>query len=90
MRVADQIPHFYKDKQGVSKRNMLQIEVEEASIQNGFPKDGTVMIRLQDEQIQKAFKMTVHEALVLGEHLSQIAKELLKQKRELWKNRGQG
>ena len=90
MKIADQIPHFYKDAQGVSKRNMLQIEVDDAQIVNNFPKDGTVMLRLQDDQIQKAFKLTVHEALVLGEHLTAVSKELLKQKRDLWKNRGQG
>jgi hypothetical protein len=86
--IADQIPHFYRDAQGNSKRNMLQIEVDDAQIVNNFPKDGTVMLRLQDDKLQKAFKLTVHETLVLGEHLTAVAKELLKQKRDLWKNRG--
>ena len=87
MKIADQIPHFYKDAQGVSKRNMLQIEVDGPQIVNNFPKDGSIMIRLQDDQAQKAFKMTVQECLVLGEHLTSIAKEMLKKKRELWLNR---
>lgn len=87
MKIADQIPHFFKDAQGIQKRNLLQIEVDEPSMQGNFPKDGAVMIRLQDDQAQKAFKMTVQETLVLGEHLTAVAKDLLAKKRALWMNK---
>ena len=85
--IISQYPHFYQ-KDGVSKRNMLQIEVEEAKIVSNFPKDGSIMIRLQDETINKAFKMTPQEALQLGNELKELSKELMKQKREMWKNKG--
>ncbi|RLG21392.1 hypothetical protein DRN74_02410 [Candidatus Micrarchaeota archaeon] len=87
MAIVGQIPHFWHDKEGKAHRNMLQIEVEEPQLKGGFPRDGSVTIRLQDEQAQKAFKMTAQEALQLGQELLDIAKELLSKKRELWRKR---
>ena len=87
MAIASQYPHFYQDKEGKAHRNMLQIEIEEPRVVNNFPKDGNVTIRLQDEEAQKAFKMTPQETFVLGEELEQIAKELLRKKRELWEKK---
>jgi len=87
MPITSQLPHFWQDKEGKSHRNMLQIEVDEPRMEGNFPKDGTITIRLQDEQAQKAFKMSPTETLQLGEELKEIAKELLKQKRELWKSK---
>jgi len=87
MGIVSQYPHFYQDKEGKSHRNMLQVESEEAHMQGNFPKDGNVVIRLQDETAQKAFKMTPQEALQLGIELQDIAHELLKAKREMWKNK---
>ena len=85
--IISQYPHFYQDKEGKSHRNMLQIEMEEVKVVSGFPRDGSVMIRLQDESVNKAFKMTPQEALQLGTELKEIAKELMKQKREHWKSK---
>ena len=85
--IVSQYPHFYQDKEGKSHRNMLQIELEEVKVVNNFPRDGSVMIRLQDESINKAFKMTPQEALQLGTELKEISKELMKTKREQWKNK---
>lgn len=87
MAIVSQIPHFWQDKEGKSHRNMLQVEVDEAKMQGNFPKDGNVMIRLQDEEAQKAFKMTPQEALQLGTELQDIAKELMSGKRKLWKSK---
>lgn len=85
--IVSQYPHFYQDKEGKSHRNMLQIEVEEVKLVNNFPKEGNIMIRLQDETINKAFKMNPQEALKLGTELKEVAKELIKQKREAWKGK---
>ncbi|MEM4222143.1 MAG: hypothetical protein QW097_01795 [archaeon] len=86
MPVVSQYPHFY-EKDGKTKRNILQIEVEDPKMQGNFPKDGSITIRIQDEEAQKAFKMNVQEALQLGEELTQIAKEMLAMKRKLWKDK---
>jgi tRNA(Leu) C34 or U34 (ribose-2'-O)-methylase TrmL len=88
MPITSQYPHFWQDKEGKSHRNMLQIEADEPKMQNNYPKDGTITIRLQDEQAQKAFKMTPQETLMLGEELKSIAKDMLKKKRELWEKKG--
>lgn len=85
--IVSQYPHFYQDKDGKSHRNMLQVEFEETKMQGSFPKDGSVMIRLQDETTNKAFKMTPQEALQLGTELKDIAKEVMRAKRDMWKKR---
>ena len=85
--IVSQYPHFYHDKDGKSHRNMLQVEFEEVKLVGNFPKDGSVMIRLQDETINKAFKMTPQEALQLGTELKDIAKEIMRAKRDMWKKR---
>jgi len=87
MPIASQLPHFWEDKEGKSHRNMLQVEVDDPRIEGSFPKDGTITIRLQDEGAQKAFKMSPQEALMLGEELGDIAKDLLRKKRDLWKSK---
>jgi hypothetical protein len=85
MPIASQLPHFWEDKEGKSHRNMLQIEIDEPRMEGNFPKDGTITIRLQDETAQKVFKMSPTETLQLGEELEDIAKDMLRKKRELWK-----
>jgi len=85
--ILSQYPHFYQDKEGKSHRNMLQIEGEFATVQGGYPKDGHIMIRLQDDQVNKAFKMNPQEALKLGNEIADIAREMMKEKRELWKTK---
>lgn len=85
--IIAQFPHFYQDKEGKSHRNMLQIEQDEPYMKNNFPKDGYVMIRLQDEESQKAFKMTPQEALAVGQELMNIAQEHQAKKRSLWMSR---
>ena len=85
--IASQYPHFYQDADGKSHRNILQVEMEEPKMDKGFPKDGSVMIRIQDETSQKAFKMTPQETLQLGNELKQIALEHMKAKRDMWKSK---
>ncbi len=88
MQTVSQVPHFWEDKEGNSHRNMLQIEVENPKMEGNFPQDGKVMLRLQDEDSQKAFKLDPKEALTVGEELKEVSKELLEKKRNLWKNKG--
>ncbi|MBS3060666.1 MAG: hypothetical protein J4432_04115 [DPANN group archaeon] len=85
--IVSQFPHFYQDKDGKSHRNMLQLEVEEPAMQGNFPKDGHVMIRLQDQESQKAFKMTPQETLAVGKELVALAEEQQAQMRQLWKSK---
>ena len=89
MVTVSQYPHFYEDKEGKKHRNMLQIEADGAVVVDGFPRDGSVTIRIQDEDAQKAFKMTPQEALQLGVELQEVAKQLMSEKRDLWKEKGQ-
>lgn len=84
---VSQYPHFYQDKDGKQKRNLLQVEADEPTVQRGYPKDGSITIRLQDDAAQKAFKMTPQEALNLGVELQRVAEELMTQRRSLWKQR---
>lgn len=87
MPIVSQIPHFWESPDGKKHRNMLQIEVEDPRMSGNFPRDGTIVIRLQDEEAQKAFKMNPQEVLQLAKELEDIARDLLKQKRELWKSK---
>lgn len=87
MRITSQVPHFWEDKQGKSHRNMLQLEIEDPKMKGDFPKDGAVMIRLQDEDSQKAFKLRPNESLMIGEELKEISKELMEKKRKLWEEK---
>ncbi len=87
MRIAAQFPHFWEDNEGKSHRNMLQIEVEDPKMKGNYPDDGSVMIRLQGEDEQKAFKLEPKEALTVGEELKEISREIMKKKRDLWEKK---
>lgn len=87
MHIVSQFPHFWEDKEGKSHRNMLQIEVEKAKMKGNFPNNGKVMLRLQDKDSQKAFKLDPKEALTIGEELKEISKKLMKQERDLWEEK---
>ena len=86
MTTASEFPHFY-ERDGVKKRNVLTVDFEDARMEGSFPRDGSVTVRIKDEETQKAFKMTPQETLVLSSELEGVAKELLTQKRALWKQR---
>ncbi|GEM_PF-2188510 len=85
MGIVSQLPHFYDAPDGKKKRNVLQVEAEDAKMDGLYPKDGSITIRMSDDTTQKAFKMTPQEALHLAEELNATAKELLAGKRNLWK-----
>ena len=84
MPVEDEIIHWWKDEKGEGHRNALRIESEQPQLQNGFPRDGVVTVRLMNSASQQAIKLSPDEALRLSTQLLQVAKELLNQKRAMW------
>lgn len=84
MTVEEEIVHWWKDDKGESHRNALRIESEKPSLNNGFPRDGIVTVRLLNTVSQQAIKLSPDEALRISTQLLQVAKELLNEKRTLW------
>jgi hypothetical protein len=84
MGVEDEVIHWWKDEKGESHRNCLRIESEEPKLNNGFPRDGIVTVRLLNTVGQQAIKLSPDEALRVSTQLLQVAKEMLNQKRALW------
>ena len=54
MPVEDEIIHWWKDEKGEGHRNALRIESEQPQLQNGFPRDGVVTVRLMNSASNKA------------------------------------
>lgn len=85
MTVEDEIIHWWKDEKGESHRNALRIESESPSDTNGFPRDGIITVRLMNTVTQQAIKLSPDEALRMSTQLLSVAKELLNQKRAMWR-----
>ncbi|MEM4389408.1 MAG: hypothetical protein QXG98_01985 [Candidatus Micrarchaeia archaeon] len=88
MVVEDELIHWWRDEKGEPHRNVLRIESEPPQLSNGFPRDGTITLRLQNSTASQAIKLSPDEALRLSTQLLAVAKELLQQKRALWNNHG--
>ena len=86
-KIIDQITHFFKRNDGSSSRNTLQVEMEDATMKNNYPRDGTIGVRLIKEGGSHVMKLNPAEALQLSNTLGMCAKDLLVQKAELWKKR---
>jgi len=84
MPVEDEIIHWWKDEKGSSHRNALRVESEQPQVVNGFPRDGTIVVRIMNSSSQQAIKLSPDEALRLSTQLVQVAKELMNAKRSLW------
>jgi len=84
MSVEDEIIHWWKDEKGEGHRNALRIETEAPVLNNGFPRDGIVTVRLVNTVSQQSIRLSPDEALRLSTQLLQVAKELLEQKRSMW------
>lgn len=85
MPIEDEIVHWWKDGKGENHRNALRVESEEPQLMNGFPKDGLVTLRIINSASAQAIKLSPDEALRLSTQLLTVAKELLNDKRALWK-----
>ncbi len=83
--IEDEIIHFWKDEKGEKHRNALRLESETPREINGFPRDGTITIRILNTVSQQAIRLSPDEALRISTQLLAIAKDLLNQKRALWR-----
>lgn len=82
--VEEEIIHWWKDEKGETHRNVLRIESEPAFETNGFPRDGTVILRIMNSANQQAIKLSPDEALRISTQLLSVAKDLIQQKRKMW------
>lgn len=83
--IQDEIVHWWKDEAGELHKNALRLETEPPEPNGGFPRDGTVWLKLLNTNSNQAIKLNPDEALRIGTQLMSIARELLNQKRALWK-----
>ncbi|MCX6778359.1 MAG: hypothetical protein NT157_05760 [Candidatus Micrarchaeota archaeon] len=82
--IEDEIIHWWKDEKGENHRNCLRVESEPPQLNNGFPRDGVVSVRLINTVSNQCIKLSPDEALRISTQLLQVAKELLNEKRVLW------
>jgi hypothetical protein len=86
MPIEEEIVHWWKDDKGESHRNALRIESENPQMANGFPRDGLITLRIMNSVSAQAIKLSPDEALRISTQLLTIAKELINDKRAMWKN----
>ena len=84
MAIEDEIIHWWKDEKGMQRRTILRVESFPPEINNGFPKDGFIFIKISNEKGSSTIKITPDEALRLSTQLLNISRELLNKKRKLW------
>ncbi|MEM4707365.1 MAG: hypothetical protein QXL47_02030 [Candidatus Anstonellales archaeon] len=82
--IEDEVVHWWKDEKGEQHKTILRLESEPPSENNGFPRDGIIIIRLINTTGNVAMKLNPDEALRLSTQLLAIAKTLLNEKRKLW------
>lgn len=82
--IEDEITHWYKDDKGETHRTSLRIEAEEAQMVKGFPRDGTLSLRLTNTIGSMSFRLSPDESLRLGTMFMALAREQLLKKRNLW------
>lgn len=83
--IEDEVIHWWRDEEGVQHRTILRLESEEAQLAGDFPRDGRVVVRIVNTVGSQAIKLSPEEALRVSTQMLSIAKELLNQKRNLWK-----
>jgi len=83
--IEDEIVHWWKDDDGTQHRTILRLESEDAQIGGDFPRDGRIVVRIINTVSSQAIKLSPEEALRVSTLLLSISKELLNQKRNLWK-----
>ena len=87
MPVEDEIVHWWKDDKGEQHRTILRIESEGPSNSNGFPRDGTITVRVMNSVGSAAIRLNPDEGLRLSNQIVTVARELLGKKRKLWRER---
>jgi len=82
--IEDELVHWYKDDDGASHKSGLKLETAEPTSANGYPRDGTITLRLTNTVGTVGFRLSPDEALRVSSLLSQLSKELINKKRALW------
>lgn len=85
--IEDELAHWFKDDQGQNHKSLLRLETDPPTVNNTYPRDGVITLRLMNGVGTLGFKLSPDEALRLGTHLLQLAKEQLQKKRKLWNER---
>lgn len=84
--IEDEIVHWWKDDKGEQHRTILRLESEEPTQSNGFPRDGTINLRIMNTVSAPAIKLSPSEALQVSTQLLAVAKDLLNRKRKMWQS----
>ncbi len=84
MAIEDEIIHWWKDEKGMQRRTILRVESVPPEINNGFPRDGYIFIKIFSESGGATIRINPDEALRLSTQLLNISRELLNKKRKLW------
>jgi hypothetical protein len=82
--IEDELVHWYKDDSGASHKSALKLETAQPSCANGYPRDGTITVRIQNTVGIVGFRLSPDEALRVSSLLGQLSKELINKKRALW------
>lgn len=82
--IEDELVHWYKDDDGVSHKSGLKLETAEPTSANGYPRDGTITLRIANTIGTVGFRLSPDEALRVSSLLCQLSKELINKKRALW------
>ena len=82
--IEDELVHWWKDEKNEQHRTVFRLETQPPEMNNGFPKDGLITVRLMNTIGTVAFKMNPEEALRIGTVLLGLSKELIDKKRHLW------
>jgi hypothetical protein len=82
--IEDELTHWFKDDKGESHKSTLRLEMDPPTVVNSYPRDGIITFRLMNGIGTIGFKLSPDEALRLGTHLLNMAKEELQMKRKLW------
>lgn len=85
--IEEEITHWWKDEKNEQHRSVLRLETQMPEMNNGFPRDGLITMRLMNTVGAIAFRLNTEEALKLGTILLSISKELMDKKRHLWHSR---
>ena len=85
--IEDELNHWYKKEDtGETARSGLRVESEAPAMNNGFPRDGLITLRIMNGAGALGFRLSPEEALKLSTLLLAVAKEMINQKRSLWQN----
>ncbi len=85
--IEDEITHWFRDTKNESHKSTLRLETEPPSMNKQYPKDGIITLRVMNGIGTIGFRLSPDEALRMGTHLLNLAKEQLQKKRKLWNER---